>query len=89
MTTNTASIAEPSSSVDLTLTRPSDCLMTPDQYRNAIKKLGMSQAKAGEFLGVSLRTSQGYALGEYPIPEGFAKLLRLMVRLKLRPEDIQ
>lgn len=62
--------------------------MTADQYRKALEKLGLSQAKAGEFLGVSLRTSQGYALGEYPIPEGYAKLLRLMIKLKLSPEDV-
>jgi hypothetical protein len=63
--------------------------MTPDQYRKAIEKLGMSQAKAGEFLGVSLRTSQGYALGEYPVPEAAAKLLRLMVKLELEPKDVK
>jgi hypothetical protein len=63
--------------------------MTANQYRKAIEDLEMSQARAAEFLGVSLRTSQGYALGEYPVPEGFAKLLRLMVRLKLKPEDVR
>ncbi len=63
--------------------------MTPDQYRKALDKLGLSQARAGEFLGVSLRTSQGYALGEYPVPESAAKLLRLMVKLGLRPEDVK
>lgn len=39
-------------------------------------------------LGVSIRTSHGYANG-VPIPEGYAKLLRLMVRLNLKPEDVK
>lgn len=62
--------------------------MTPKQYKDAIKTLGLSQERAGEFFGVAPRTSQGYALGEYPVPEAIAKLLRLMVRLKLKPEDV-
>ena len=62
--------------------------MTPSQYRSAIEKLGLSQVRAAAFLGVSPRTSQGYALGEYPVPEAVAKLLRLMVKLGLKPEDV-
>jgi hypothetical protein len=63
--------------------------MTPNQYRKALEALEMSQARAAEFLGVSLRSSQGYALGEYPVPEAAAKLLRLMVRLNLKPDDVK
>jgi len=63
--------------------------MTPNQYKKAIEALGLSQVRAGEFLGVSPRTSQGYALGEYPVPEAIAKLLRLMIKLKLTPEDVR
>lgn len=62
--------------------------MTPTQFRTAIDKLGLSQERAGLWLGVSARQGRRYALGEAPIPEGFAKLLRLMVRLKLNPEDV-
>jgi hypothetical protein len=61
--------------------------MTSDQYRTALEKLGLSQGAAAKFLGVSLRTSWGYANGE-PIPEGYAMLLRLMVRLNLTPVDV-
>lgn len=63
--------------------------MTPNQYRKALEALKLSQVRAGAFLGISSRTSQGYALGEYPVPEAIAKLLRLMVRLKLKPEEIE
>jgi hypothetical protein len=63
--------------------------VTPNQYKAAIATLGLSQERAGEWLGISPRTSQGYALGEYPVPEPTAKLLRLVVRLKLKPEDVK
>ena len=63
--------------------------MTHTQYRAAIAKLGLSQERAGDWLGIGRRTSQGYALGEYPVPEPVAKLLRLMVRLELEPEDVK
>jgi DNA-binding XRE family transcriptional regulator len=62
--------------------------MTPNQYRTALERLGLTQDSAAEFLGVSLRTSHGYANGS-PIPEATAKLLRLMVRLELSPEDVR
>jgi hypothetical protein len=63
--------------------------VTPNQYKAAIATLGLSQERAGDWLGISPRTSQGYALGEYPVPEPTAKLLRLVVRLKLKPEDVK
>lgn len=63
--------------------------MTANQYRQAIAAMGLSRQRAADFLGISLRTSQGYALGEHPIPEVTAKLLRLMVRLELTPEEVE
>jgi hypothetical protein len=63
--------------------------VTPSQYKTAIGALGLSQERAGEWLGISPRTSQGYALGEHAIPEPVAKLLRLMVKLGLKPEDVK
>jgi hypothetical protein len=62
--------------------------MTPKQYRAAIAAVGLSQRKAGPFLGVQERASRSWALGESPVPGAVAKLLRLMVRLKLKPEDV-
>ena len=62
--------------------------MTPSQYKTAIKVLGLSQHQAADWLGIGRRTSQGFALGEYPVPEPVAKLLRLCVKLKLKPEDV-
>lgn len=63
--------------------------MTPTQYKAAIKALGLSQERSGVWLGMSPRMGQSYATGEYPVPEPVAKLLRLMVRLKLKPEDVR
>ena len=63
--------------------------MTPFQYKAAIKTLGLSQERAGDWLGIGRRTSQSYALGETRIPEPIAKLLRITIKLKLKPEDIE
>lgn len=63
--------------------------MTPAQYKSAIARLGLSQQRAGLWLGVSPRASQGYALGEYPVPEPVAKLLRLVLRLDVSPDDVR
>lgn len=63
--------------------------MTPKQYAEAIDKLGLSQRSAGKFLGVDERTSRRWVLGESAIPESVAKLLRLMVRLKIAPHDVK
>jgi predicted DNA-binding protein (UPF0251 family) len=54
--------------------------VSPTQYKAAIKTLGLSQERAGEWLGVSPRTSQNYA-AKGP-PEPVAKLLRLVVEMR-------
>ena len=61
--------------------------MTANQYRSALEKLGLSQRGAGPFFGVDERTSRRWA-ADGP-PEAVAKLLRLMVRLDLKPEDVK
>jgi hypothetical protein len=61
--------------------------VTPAQYKTTIKTLGLNQEEAGEWLGVSARTGQNYA-AKGP-PEPVAKLLRLCVKLKLKPEDVK
>ena len=64
---------------------------TPDrrmnalQYREIIDALGLSQADAGRFLGVSVRTSARYATGTTEIPEGYALLLRVCLRAGISP----
>lgn len=63
--------------------------MTADQYRAALKKLGVSQKKMGDYLHVSRRTSQGWALGEYEVPPLIARVLRLVLKGKIALEDLQ
>jgi hypothetical protein len=62
--------------------------MTHHQYRAAIAALGLSQVGAGRFLGVEARTSRRWALGESPVPSVVAMLLRLMIKLQLKPKDV-
>lgn len=62
--------------------------MTATQYKKALENLGLTQSAAAHFLKVSVRTSNGYANGS-KIPEGTAKLLRLMISLELQPKDVR
>jgi DNA-binding transcriptional regulator YiaG len=59
------------------------------QYRASIEKLGLSQRGAAAFLGVDERTSRRWALGEAQVPESVSLLLRLMIRMKLTPNDVR
>lgn len=63
--------------------------MTGTQYKKALASLGISQREAALFLGVHHRTSAAWATGERDIPEAVAKLLRLMIRSNLKPEDVK
>jgi predicted transcriptional regulator len=62
--------------------------MTPTEFRDTIAQLGLSQQRAGKWLGVSKRQVQRYAYGERTIPLSFTKLLRLMLKLGLRPDEV-
>ena len=62
--------------------------MTPTQYAAAIATLGLSQRAAGAFLGVDERQSRRWIAGDSAIPVSVAKLLRLIIRLKLKPEEV-
>lgn len=57
--------------------------MTTAEFRKALNLLGMTQAEAAQRLGVSPRTARGYATN-YPIPQGTAILLRMLVRQHTR-----
>lgn len=63
--------------------------MTADEYRNAIKRLGLSQTAAGEFLGVNPVTSRRRATGAVKVPPECAMLLRLMIAMKLTPSKVE
>lgn len=63
--------------------------MTPKQYADAIERLSLSQRGAAKFLGVDERTSRKWIAGDARIPESAAKLLRLVMRLKLNPDEVE
>lgn len=63
--------------------------MEPDEYRQVIAKLGFSQEGLAEWLKIGKRTSQGYALGEYPVPGPTAIVLRLLVAGKVTVGEIE
>ena len=63
--------------------------MTPQRYAQLIEKLGLSQVKAAEFLGYDPRTSRRWISGDLVIPKVVARLLELMVRTKVKPEQVE
>lgn len=54
--------------------------MTPDDFRAAIARLGLSQVGAGEVLGVDGRTVRRWAAGDRAVPPPVRILLILFER---------
>jgi hypothetical protein len=50
--------------------------------------VGLTVYSAAPFLGLSLSTTYRIARGEYDAPESAAKLLRIMIRLGLRADQV-
>jgi hypothetical protein len=61
--------------------------VTSSEYRNAISRLGLTQAQAAAFMGISLRTSHGYANGE-TISRVVELLLKAMLRWDIKPSEL-
>jgi DNA-binding transcriptional regulator YiaG len=53
--------------------------VTADDYRIAIKQLGLSQVAAANLLGVDERTSRRWASGERDVPEPAARFLVYLI----------
>jgi len=53
--------------------------VTPDEYREMIERLGLSQKAAARLLGVDERTSRRWACGERDIPPPVARFLRCLI----------
>jgi DNA-binding transcriptional regulator YiaG len=53
--------------------------MTPDEYREAIAELGLSQGAAARLLGVDARTSRRWAIGERDVPPPAERFLRYLI----------
>ena len=63
--------------------------MTPNQFRAALDKLGLSQLGAARLFGTGERTPRRWASGDAEIPEAVAILLRLMLAGKITADDIE
>ncbi len=64
-------------------------IMNASQYKAALKVLGLSQHRAADWLGIGRRTSQAYAIGEWPLPKHIAMLIRLCLKFNLKPDDVE
>jgi len=53
--------------------------VTPDEYRETIERLGLSQIAAAKLLGVDDRTSRRWACGERDIPPPAERFLRYLI----------
>jgi hypothetical protein len=58
------------------------------EFKRALRQVGLTVYSAAPFLGLSLSTTYRIARGEYEAPLSAAKLLRLMIRLGVKPEDV-
>lgn len=53
--------------------------MTPDEYREALDQLGLTQGAGAKLLGVDERTSRRWACGERDIPPPAQHFLRYLI----------
>lgn len=51
--------------------------MTPDEFRHALKRLGLSQARAARFLGVNVSTVERWTAGIVEVSPTAERFLRL------------
>jgi hypothetical protein len=62
--------------------------MTSEEYKKAVTRVGLSFIGAGRFLGVEGRTAQRWGSGESRPPQSVAKLLRLMMHMRLSAAEL-
>jgi hypothetical protein len=63
--------------------------MTEKQFRAAIARLELSQARAAQLVGADPRTGRRWALGERPVPTCVGILLRLLIAGKITIADVE
>ena len=62
--------------------------MNPAQFKEAIAKLGLSQVRAGLWLGRDRRTGQRYAARNGTVDPTAAKLIKLALALGLTADEV-
>jgi hypothetical protein len=60
-----------------------------NQFRAALKELGLSQLRAGKLLGASGRSARRWAGGHTAVPESSAMLLRLLMEGTITTADLE
>jgi predicted transcriptional regulator len=65
-----------------------DGKMNSAEFALAIEKLGLTPSDVGQWLGMSQRTGHRLVAGDVPISTAIGKLVTLMVRLKLKPDQV-
>lgn len=63
--------------------------MTPDDFRDALAKVGLTQNAAGDFFGVDDRLPRRWATGEMQVPIVVAALLDLMIAYGVSPDEVR
>ena len=58
--------------------------VSPQQFRHALRQLGLNQVQAAKRLGVNARTVRRWVAGDSRIPESVSLLLRLWLRERRR-----
>lgn len=67
---------------------PYDGMMSAVEFKDMVTELGLTPAELASWLGIQLRQVQRYASGLVPVPTTTARMLNLMLRQKLKPEDV-
>lgn len=62
--------------------------MTSDEYRAALKSLGLTQAGGARLVGVDERTSRRWAIGERDVPPPVARFLTFLIVSDIKPEAV-
>jgi hypothetical protein len=63
--------------------------VTPKQFQEALDKLGVSQRGARLLLDVDERQIRRWVAGDSRIPSAVAKLLRLMIKHGISPDEVE
>ena len=58
--------------------------MSPQQFRQVLRQLGLSQVQAAKRLGVNPRTLRRWVAGDSRIPESVGLVLQLWLRARRR-----
>jgi hypothetical protein len=68
--------------------RATDAELSPEEFTYALSRLGINHVEFCTWLGLNRKQGRRYASGDIKVPKAVGKLLTLMVRLELTPEQV-